>query len=74
MNVGSLFSGIGGLDEGLRRAGFEHAFFCESDAWRRSILAARFPGIPIYEDVCEVGGDATGSPARQTDLLCGGFP
>ncbi len=51
MNVGSLFSGIGGLDAGLARAGFRHAFMCESDPWRRDILAARFPGVPIYEDV-----------------------
>ena len=51
MEVGSLFSGIGGLDLGLARAGFRHAFFCESDAWRRSVLAQHWPGVPIYEDV-----------------------
>ncbi len=56
MNVGSLFSGIGGLDAGLARAGFRHAFLCESDPWRRDILAARFPGVPIYEDVRDVVG------------------
>lgn len=54
MNVGSLFSGIGGLDHGLARAGFRHAFLCESDSWRRGVLAERFPGVPIYEDVREV--------------------
>ena len=54
MNVGSLFSGIGGLDLGLARAGFRHAFFCESDPWRRDILARHWPGVPVYEDVREV--------------------
>lgn len=58
MNVGSLFSGIGGLDLGLARAGFRHAFFCESDAWRRDVLAHHWPGVPIYEDVREVNAAA----------------
>jgi DNA (cytosine-5)-methyltransferase 1 len=55
--VGSLFSGIGGLDLGLARAGFRHAFFCESDPWRRSILAHHWPGVPIFRAVREVGAD-----------------
>lgn len=50
----SLFSGIGGMDEGLRRAGWEHAFLCESDPYRRDVLRARFPGVPVYDDVREV--------------------
>ena len=52
--VGSLFSGIGGLDLGLARAGFRHAFFCESDEYRRRVLARHWPGVPIYEDVRDV--------------------
>lgn len=55
MRAGSLFSGIGGLDLGLHRAGFTHAFFCESDPWRRSVLAHHWPGVPIYDDVRDVG-------------------
>jgi hypothetical protein len=51
VNVGSLFSGIGGLDHGLHRAGLRHVFFCEADPWRRDVLAARWPGVPIYDDV-----------------------
>jgi DNA (cytosine-5)-methyltransferase 1 len=85
---GSLFSGIGGLDEGLRRAGWEHAFFCESDAYRRDVLRARFLGVPVYSDVREVGPyegtrkQSDGRPCPDSrpdqwencDLLCGGFP
>lgn len=54
----SLFSGIGGLDLGLARAGFRHLAFCESDAYRRDVLAARWPGVPIYEDVRAIGEPA----------------
>ena len=87
MNVGSLFSGIGGLDLGLTRAGFSHSFFCESDPYRRSVLAHHWPGVPIYEDVSLVGesagratADGAGAPTdgggweAGTGLLCGGFP
>jgi hypothetical protein len=56
VNVGSLFSGIGGLDHGLSRAGFRHAFFCEQDPWRRGVLGERWPGVPVYDDVRAVGG------------------
>lgn len=42
------------MDAGLARAGFRHVFFCESDEWRRGILAQRFPGIPIFNDVRKV--------------------
>lgn len=51
MRAGSLFSGIGGLDHGLARAGWEHAFFCESDEWRRGVLRAHWPGVPVHDDV-----------------------
>jgi DNA (cytosine-5)-methyltransferase 1 len=61
--VGSLFSGIGGLDYGLARAGFRHAFLCESDPWRREVLAHHFPGVSIYEDVADVGR----GPSEQRD-------
>lgn len=51
---GSLFSGVGGMDLGFTWAGFRHAFFAEIDSFGRAVLAARFPGVPIYEDVCDV--------------------
>ena len=68
MNVGSLFSGAGLMDLGLARAGFEHAWFCESDAYCRRVLALRWPGVPVYEDVRTLE-----APGR-VDVLAGGFP
>jgi DNA (cytosine-5)-methyltransferase 1 len=63
--VGSLFSGIGGLDLGLARAGFRHAFFCEADPYRRRVLARHWPGVPIYEDVRDVASRETRAPQRE---------
>lgn len=61
MNVaGSLFSGVGGLDLGLARAGWDHAFFCEADPYRRRVLARHWPGVPIYEDVRRVYSEPAG--------------
>lgn len=69
VRAGSLFSGIGLLDYGLSLAGIEHAWFCESDPWRREILSMRWPGVPIYRDVRDVD-----LAARRVDLIAGGFP
>lgn len=73
MTVGSLFSGVGGLDLGLSRAGWSHDWLCESDPWRRTILAQHFPGVAIHEDVRNFGHDAMGGGAPP-DLIAGGFP
>ena len=71
LTCGSLFSGVGGMDVGLAWAGFRHAFFAELDPYARAVLAARFPGVHIYEDVRDVGAAAEG---KSIDLLAGGFP
>lgn len=68
MNVGSLFSGVGGFDLGLERAGYNIKFQCEADEWRRKILAQHWPGIPLSPDVREVtpewyGGELSDSLA-----------
>jgi DNA (cytosine-5)-methyltransferase 1 len=71
--VGSLFSGIGGLDLGLQRAGWEHAFLCERSWYRRAVLRERFPGVPIRDDVRWVAATEEERP-DPVDLLSGGFP
>lgn len=66
--IGSLFSGIGGLELGLERAGLGRTVWqCEKNPWRRSILRRHWPDTKLYEDV-------TGLVPEPADLLCGGFP
>ena len=70
MNVGGLFSGIGGWELGLERAGMRVLWHCESDPFCQRVLAARWPGIPCYPDVSELRG----ADVAPVDVLCGGFP
>lgn len=67
--VGSLFSGIGGIDLGLERVGFRTAWFCERDEWCQKILAKHWPEVYCYDDIHDIGEDAP-----SVDVLAGGFP
>lgn len=50
----SLFAGAGGGLLGEHLLGWEHAGAVELDDWRRSVLARRFPGMPLLADVRSV--------------------
>ena len=54
MRVAGLFAGVGGIELGLERAGFETALLCESDPAARAVLRRRFAGLPIHDDVRQV--------------------
>ncbi len=70
MNVGSLCSGTGLMDLGFHRAGHRTIWFCESDPYRRRVLARHWPGVPIHPDLTEL------DPAdlEPVDILIGGTP
>ena len=68
--VGSLFSGIGGFDLGLERAGWEVRWQVENDAFCNQILERHWPGVTRYDDITTVNTDRL----TPIDLLCGGFP
>ena len=70
MKVGSLFSGIGGLDLGLERAGMKVIWQCEIDEYASKVLKKHWPGVPNLGDITKVDWNAVERP----DLLCGGFP
>lgn len=70
LTIGSLFSGIGGLELGLERAGLGPVRWqCEIDPYCRRVLANHWPGVRRFHDVRDVDGEA-----ERVDLVCGGFP
>lgn len=70
MKVGSLFSGVGGLDLGFERQGFSISWACDKEKTCRRILSKQFPNTKIYDDVCTL--DPT--KVEQVDIVIGGFP
>ena len=70
MKFGSLFSGIGGFDLALERAGWECAWQCEIDKKASDILARHWPETPRYDDITKLDGRGL----APVDLICGGFP
>ncbi|WP_052341127.1 DNA cytosine methyltransferase [Salinarimonas rosea] len=69
MRTASLFTGIGGLELGLARAGHRATLACEIWEPARAVLAARFPDVQSHDDVTTLAG----LPA-DTELLTAGFP
>src|SRR5712671_6760511 len=67
---GSVFSGIGGIDLGLERAGMQCQWQIEISPFCRNILSRHWPRVRTYGDIREVHGHELGP----VDLMCGGFP
>lgn len=70
LTVGSLFTGFGGFDLGLERAGIRTVWQVEIDEYCRRVLAKHWPDVKRYEDVRDCGRHNL----ERTDFICGGDP
>jgi DNA (cytosine-5)-methyltransferase 1 len=64
-----LFSGIGGIELGLARAGHPSLLLCEIDRGARAVLDARLPDIAKHDDICTLK-----ALPKDTQLVAAGFP
>lgn len=72
LNGLSLFSGIGGFDIAMDKAGINLVGMCEIDKHAQNVLRRHFGDVPLYDDVRKVGISTHGKGT--VDIICGGFP
>jgi DNA (cytosine-5)-methyltransferase 1 len=53
----SFFSGVGGLDMGLERAGWRTVSFSEIDPYASAVLAQRWPGVPNLGSIVDLASE-----------------
>lgn len=71
ITIGSLFSGIGGIELGFERTGTTRpVWFFENDPHCVKVLTSRWPDVPVFSDVRKEVKN--GIPPAQ--VICGGFP
>lgn len=70
LTVGSLFSGIGGLDLGLERAGHKVIWQSEIDPYACKVLKKHWSEVPNHGDIKQIEWRAV----EPVDIICGGYP
>ena len=70
LTVGSLFSGIGGFDLGLERAGMKVIWQSEIDEFATRVLKKHWPNVPNLGDITKIDW----SEVERPDVICGGYP
>ena len=71
LRVLDLFAGAGGFTlAGEMAGGYVTKAFCEIDKYAQRVLRARWPGVPVFDDVTKLRGADIGA----VDVITGGFP
>lgn len=70
LTVGSLFSGIGGIDLACEWAGMEVIWQCEIDPFCQQVLKKHWPEVKLYDDIHAINKHNTIRP----DILVFGDP
>lgn len=72
LRIGSMFSGVGGLDLAVLALlpGSSIAWHCENDDASSRVLDVRFPDVPNLRDVTATDWTSV----EPVDVVCGGFP
>jgi DNA (cytosine-5)-methyltransferase 1 len=70
LTVGSLFSGIGGLDLGLERAGMQIIWQSEIDPYACKVLSKHWPKVVNHGNIKSIEWTNIVRP----DIICGGYP
>jgi len=65
----SFFSGVGGLDLGLERAGWRTVSFSEIDPYASAVLAERWPSVPNLGDILGLRPDDEPRPSAARNPL-----
>ena len=68
--VGSLFTGIGGIDLACEWAGMKIIWQCEIDPFCQKVLRKHWPEVKLYDDIHTINRDN----AIRPDVIVGGFP
>ena len=79
--VGSLCTGIGGIDLGLERAGWAIRWQSEIDPYCARVLTAHWPKVPNLGDMTAIDWENDGldygdgiARSLHVDLICAGYP
>lgn len=70
LTVGSLFSGIGGLDLGLERAGMNVIWQSEIDPYCNKVLKKHWPEVTNHGNIKDIDW----ATVQRPDVICGGYP
>ena len=70
LTVGSLFSGIGGIDLGLERAGMTVKWHSEIDPYACRVLKKHWPDTPNLGNIKEIDW----AKVEPVDVIAGGYP